>query len=332
VGWPQPRWVAPAFLLIYSLMFAAGFLLRPAEAARVVDFAWQKFVNPNLGNVAAYLVVLAIVLAVEAMVLGWRRSSVALLLRPSQSAKADLCMAGLRITGYSIFLDIAATGGGRLLSEQLAIELEWVAADIPRGIIHFAMFFVFADFLEYWFHRLSHEFEFLWQPHKYHHAATEFTVLTGNRVHSIESVLQHLFTLLPLVLLGAPLVYYAAIVAAKRVVDLLQHSMVPWTYGWVGRWLVMSPVGHRVHHSPELEHWDKNFGDITPLWDRIFGTWYDGARVNDRVDVTDNPYNRDGVLRDYMHTFNLTAQAFARSWRTGQWRTPSAAETRRSAV
>ena len=31
---------------------------------------------------------------------------------------------------------------------------------------------------------------------------------------------------------------------------------------------------HRIHHSVEPDHFDKNFGAGTSLWDQLFGTAY----------------------------------------------------------
>ena len=35
---------------------------------------------------------------------------------------------------------------------------------------------------------------------------------------------------------------------------------------------------HRIHHSVEPLHFDKNFGVTTPLWDWLFGTLYVPAK------------------------------------------------------
>lgn len=78
----------------------------------------------------------------------------------------------------------------------------------------------------------------------------------------------------------------------------LQHSMINWRWGWVGKYIFLSPVDHRIHHSCEKEHWDKNFGHITPLWDRLFGTWYDGDVVNETINVTGNTHNKKGIIND----------------------------------
>lgn len=38
--------------------------------------------------------------------------------------------------------------------------------------------------------------------------------------------------------------------------------------------MVVTPQFHRVHHSIEPEHQDRNFGVVLSVWDRIFGTMH----------------------------------------------------------
>jgi len=142
---------------------------------------------------------------------------------------------------------------------------------------------------------------FLWEAHRYHHAATTFTVLTGNRIRALDEVCRQFIILIPLTLLGVFAPMYIAGRYGFLAFDMLQPSMVPWTYGWFGRWVVYSPVGHRLHHSHERDHWDCHYGDILVIWDRLFGTWYAGDRVNASVDVSDNPYNARAVLVEYLN-------------------------------
>ncbi len=35
---------------------------------------------------------------------------------------------------------------------------------------------------------------------------------------------------------------------------------------------------HRIHHSREPQHFNKNFGVVTSVWDRLFGTAYFPAK------------------------------------------------------
>jgi sterol desaturase/sphingolipid hydroxylase (fatty acid hydroxylase superfamily) len=48
----------------------------------------------------------------------------------------------------------------------------------------------------------------------------------------------------------------------------IRHSMGRWTL-----WM-MNPQYHRLHHSVEPEHWNRNFADLFPIFDVIFGTAY----------------------------------------------------------
>jgi sterol desaturase/sphingolipid hydroxylase (fatty acid hydroxylase superfamily) len=48
----------------------------------------------------------------------------------------------------------------------------------------------------------------------------------------------------------------------------LQHSHIVLRLGWP-EIVLLSPEHHRLHHSVERQHWDKNFAAIFPFWDRL---------------------------------------------------------------
>ena len=52
------------------------------------------------------------------------------------------------------------------------------------------------------------------------------------------------------------------------------HSATRLQLGRVMRTLVVDSRYHRIHHSLEPKHFDRNFGAATPLWDWLFGTAY----------------------------------------------------------
>jgi hypothetical protein len=59
--------------------------------------------------------------------------------------------------------------------------------------------------------------------------------------------------------------------------------------GWI-EWTFNTPSHHRVHHSTDGEHLDKNFGAVLILWDRIFGTFVEESAVGvSRYGVLDPP-------------------------------------------
>ncbi len=132
--------------------------------------------------------------------------------------------------------------------------------------------FVF-DFFFYWFHRLQHS-PLLWPQHLLHHSDTALNVTTTQRAHFLEHFLIPVFMTLPLVLLfrlpTTDVVWIAAIPAAWA---YFVHMNVRIHFGraW---WLLTSPQYHRIHHSIEPRHFDRNFALWFPVWDVLFGTAY----------------------------------------------------------
>lgn len=61
--------------------------------------------------------------------------------------------------------------------------------------------------------------------------------------------------------------------ATVSMAGILIHSNVRIGFGRFG-WLVGNPQNHRIHHSRLPEHTDKNFAQLFPLWDVIFGTYH----------------------------------------------------------
>jgi sterol desaturase/sphingolipid hydroxylase (fatty acid hydroxylase superfamily) len=165
---------------------------------------------------------------------------------------------------------------------------------------------------------LQHRVDVLWRFHALHHSATSFTLMTGVRVHPIDHLIDTVALTVVLGLVGVTSSSATSVVVAKMAIDFAQHSMVPFTYGGVGKWLVYSPVGHRIHHSPLPEHWDRNYGDLLPVWDRLFGTWYVGSTINEHVGLA--AAQHEGVVASIVRPFGDAAQSIATLFRNREWR------------
>lgn len=50
-------------------------------------------------------------------------------------------------------------------------------------------------------------------------------------------------------------------------------------------YLIVTPKVHQYHHSTKLEE-AKNFGNILPFWDLVFGTYYNRKGVVEKVGVS----------------------------------------------
>ncbi len=53
----------------------------------------------------------------------------------------------------------------------------------------------------------------------------------------------------------------------------LYHANIKTNLGPL-KYILVTPQSHRIHHSLERKHWDKNYGFIFTIWDNVFGTQY----------------------------------------------------------
>jgi sterol desaturase/sphingolipid hydroxylase (fatty acid hydroxylase superfamily) len=121
----------------------------------------------------------------------------------------------------------------------------------------------------------------------------------------------------PFVVLAVALVLWRSFV---RVNQYLVHSNMTTDYGWVGRWLLVSPRMHRLHHARDVRYHDKNFTFDLVLWDRLFGTYAacDAADLDAvPLGIAEDPFNSGtsirAVLRDYFVAPYLVFWASLRS-------------------
>ncbi len=57
-----------------------------------------------------------------------------------------------------------------------------------------------------------------------------------------------------------------------RLYQVLLHNEYVGKLGWIES-ILCTPSAHRVHHARNEQYLDKNYGGITIIWDRIFGTY-----------------------------------------------------------
>lgn len=139
---------------------------------------------------------------------------------------------------------------------------------------------VIADFFGYWYHRFQHTNKFMWQHHKLHHSDTRFDLQTSLRNNWCEGLLGSFLVLVPITLLFKfdnvdPLksgLAFGAGLFIWNVVRWWGHLNVRLHIGWLA-YVITGPQAHRIHHSLENHHLDKNFG-FFPIWDILFGTFH----------------------------------------------------------
>lgn len=85
--------------------------------------------------------------------------------------------------------------------------------------------FVGIDFLYYWWHRLSHEVNFLWAAHGVHHQSEDYNLAVALR-QSISTWATSMPFYLPLALLGVPVLHFAVILGLTTLYQLDRKSVV----------------------------------------------------------------------------------------------------------
>ena len=134
------------------------------------------------------------------------------------------------------------------------------------------LFAIAYDFFYYWWHRALHTYPLLWTTHEWHHSERALNVTSAVRHHWLDETVRPLVVLLPLSLLFvfSP-VAFPYIATAFTAWPLFIHMNIRRRLG-LARYALVSPQYHRVHHSAHTEHFNKNFGAFTPLWDILFGS------------------------------------------------------------
>lgn len=150
-----------------------------------------------------------------------------------------------------------------------------------------ALFLVFEDMMQYWWHRASHSFSWLYNLHRAHHNARYMSVRLVYRNNIIYyAMMPSIWTASVLVYLGLGW-FYAFYIIAKMLVIIGAHSDVAWDKPlyqvkalsplmWVVERIISTPATHHAHHgrhlSDENVHYKGNFGNLLFFWDVLFGT------------------------------------------------------------
>lgn len=216
----------------------------------------------------------------------------------STSARADyliflinkfsfLLIAPLLITQLTL-ANYLFNGLYELLGHRPMYGQTWPDWTVP--LLFTAFLFLLDDFFRYFLHKLLHEIPFLWAFHKVHHSARTLTPLTVFRTHPVEGLLFSLRTVLVQAIAISVFVFFfgnkadlITVMGASVFIFLfnltganLRHSQVPLRY-WqpLEKWLI-SPAMHQIHHSTRPAHFDKNYGVVLAIWDRMGGTLVHG--------------------------------------------------------
>lgn len=123
-------------------------------------------------------------------------------------------------------------------------------------------------------HWVEHHVKSLWQFHIIHHTDQHVDASTANRHHPGESIIRFTFTVLAVLIVGAPIWMVMLYQALSAIFSQFNHSniKIPKLLNKALVWLFVTPDMHRVHHHYRQPYSDSNYGNIFSIWDRVFGT------------------------------------------------------------
>jgi len=151
----------------------------------------------------------------------------------------------------------------------------------------FALFLIFDDMTQYWWHRASHAVPWLYKLHRPHHNAAYMSIRLVYRNNLFY------YALMPSLWLSGALIYmglgyvYAVFIVMKLTIIYGAHSDIAWDKPlykikwlspimWVVERTISTPATHQAHHgrhkSDGVTHYKGNYGNMLFLWDIIFGT------------------------------------------------------------
>lgn len=253
----------------------------------------------KIETILKFIAVLTLVFLLELFFVGWEKSSLKRVIKFDKTIRTDIfCSLFAVFNLYNLIAFILSLGFFYFVTGliQKNIHLNYISY-IDNPAIQYGLIFIASDFKLYVSHLIFHRNNFLWKTHEFHHSATTLSIITRYRSHFLETAINTLFDATLYVILGVPVIVYIYISLIIEVHKLFQHSSIKSDWGLIGKYILVSPAAHRVHHSIETEHYNKNFGATLIIWDRLFGTYHPGIDVKN-VGIPNNPYNKKGFLFD----------------------------------
>jgi sterol desaturase/sphingolipid hydroxylase (fatty acid hydroxylase superfamily) len=130
----------------------------------------------------------------------------------------------------------------------------------------------------YWSHRIEHKVPILWEFHKIHHSDERMNTSTWARDHFLQEGWRAFFRVFVLGMIvdlqpveaGKAALYSTIFLIA---LSMFYHSAIRVQLPWLDR-IFVTPQVHRIHHSVDSAHYNKNFADVLPIFDLLFGTYY----------------------------------------------------------
>ena len=196
------------------------------------------------------------------------------------------------------------------LAGQIAPQYVGALAGIPI-LAAVALFLLFDDMMQYWWHRAAHTFPLLYKLHRPHHDARYMSIRLVYRNNLFY------YLTMPGIWFSGVLIYlglgyvYAGYIVVKLLVITGAHSDAAWDrplykIGWLSpiMWVVertiSTPSTHHAHHGRHkadgVTNYKGNYGNLLFFWDVLFGTAKITRQYPDSYGVENLPPTSTGEM------------------------------------
>ena len=198
-----------------------------------------------------------------------------------QTPKQKLGLAAVYVATLVVFGLVLSLYEWLLAPSLVHARDAWGLALWPTGwplLAQVLLLFFASEFIYYWIHRAIHASSLFWRlsGHGFHHAYQNLHALNSGATHPLEVLFLALPALLITALFGGTAEAAAGattlLVVNASIVHANVHTDTPGL-----RWLVTSSSHHRRHHSSVFEDSNSNYSCNAIIWDRLFGTFSEGA-------------------------------------------------------
>ena len=183
----------------------------------------------------------------------------------------------------SIFLDYLYGLLSKLVFEPLiiasfilissSIDIKYKLFSGMDNLEKIILLLLIGDFLLYFSHYIRHKVPIFFLFHSIHHSQKYLNPLTTKRNHPIEGAfVRVIFIYMPTLFVDTNIEVWFWLIAIDNVHDYFVHSNLRIRFPKYLRYIIVSPQFHRIHHSIDKKHFDKNFGVRFSIWDNIFQT------------------------------------------------------------
>ena len=133
--------------------------------------------------------------------------------------------------------------------------------------------FEFGHFIYHW---LGHRVRLFWCLHATHHTPEHMNLSVSYAHFFLEGAYADVIRLGICALAGVDPLLVLLVVGVDSVWGHIIHigeELVPdGRMGKIGK-IILTPSHHRVHHARNPDYVDKNYCNLLPIWDRLFGTY-----------------------------------------------------------